>query len=119
MKRGKKAEKAVDEAARRLAEAHYRIEPEISGIYPLASGDSTDRTIRLLEVNANTVPSGIMPVGFGPHPPSGIPFPSVIVEVTPREFDDLKRGKLTLPDGWTLGRRPFARPAESPGADEP
>ena len=108
----KKSESTVDDAARRLAEAHYRIEPGISDIYPLASGEATDRTIRLLEVNADTAPSGtIMPVGFGPHPPSGIPFPSVIVEVTPREFDDLKCGKLTLPHGWTLGSQPFARAA--------
>jgi hypothetical protein len=107
----------VREAAQRLAEAHYRVEPGISGIYPVEGGDATDRTIRLLEVNAETFASGIVPVGFGPHPPSGIPFPSVIVEVTPREFDDLKSGRLTLPDGWTLGSEPFARPTPPQGCE--
>jgi len=99
----------VHEAAARLAEAHYRVEPAITGIYPLRSADPDDRTIRLLEVNPHTFESGIMPVGFGPHPPSGIPFPSIIVEVTPREFLDLQGGKLCLPDGWKWDE-PFARP---------
>jgi hypothetical protein len=97
-------------AARRLAEAHYLVEPGISAIYPVTSVDATDRTIRLLEVNAATFAAGIMPVGFAPHPPSGIPFKSVIVEVTPEEFEDLREGKLKLPDGWSFGP-PIARPA--------
>lgn len=113
------SEQRMREAARRLAEAHYRIEPGISAIYPLASGDAADRTIRLLEVNVDTFASGIMPVGFGPHPPSGIPFPSVIVEVTPQEFADVKAGKRPLPDGWTLGSEPFARPAARGLGGEP
>ena len=38
--------------------------------------------IKLLEVNENTVAAGVMPLYFGPAPASGIPYPSVIVEVT-------------------------------------
>jgi hypothetical protein len=97
------------EVAERLAQVHYRVEPGIRGIYALTSGNPLDRTIRLLEVNPDTIASGIVPVGFGAHPPSGIHFPSVIVEVTPREFEDVKSGVLPLPDGWRLGDS-FARP---------
>lgn len=32
-----------------------------------------------------------------------IPFPSVIVEVTPEEYQKVKRKLLKLPDGWSLG----------------
>ena len=39
--------------------------------------------IKLLEVNENTVPAGIMPIQFGPSPASGLNYPTIIVEVTP------------------------------------
>ena len=104
------SDQAVREAARRLAQAHYQVEPGISAIYPIVSDDPTDRTIRLLEVNPSTFPSGIMPVSFAPHPPSGIPFPSVIVEVTPSEFSDIEDGRLPLPRGWSYESQPIGRP---------
>ena len=40
--------------------------------------------IKLLEVNQNTVESGIMPLHFGPAPASGTPLSSIIIEVTPQ-----------------------------------
>jgi hypothetical protein len=101
----------VSEAARRLAQAHYQVEPGISAIYPIVSDDPTDQTIRLLEVNPSTFPSGIMPVSFAPHPASGIPFPSIIVEVTPSEFGDIQDGRLPLPRGWSYENQPIARPS--------
>jgi hypothetical protein len=104
------SDQTVSEAARRLAQAHYQVEPGISAIYPIVSDDPADRTIRLLEVNPSTFPSGIMPVSFAPHPPSGIPFPSVIVEVTPSEFGDIQEGRLPLPRGWSYESQPIARP---------
>ena len=54
-------------------------------------------------MNENTVPSGIMPLQFGPAPSSGIHYSSVIVEVTPDEYSKLRSGELKLPEGWTLG----------------
>ena len=59
--------------------------------------------IKLLEVNADTAPSGVMPLHFGPAPAGGIPYPSVIVEVTPDEFERIRAHELKLPDGWTIG----------------
>lgn len=57
----------------------------------------------LLEVNENTIPSGIYPIQFGPAPTSGIHFPSVIVEVTPAEFRKIMADELRLPGGWEIG----------------
>ena len=68
------------------------------------------RPIKLLEVNENTVPSGVMPIQFGPSLASGIHYSSIIVEVTPDEYEEIQTGKLGLPDGWTLGEEiPKAR----------
>ena len=71
------------------------------GISP-SSNHCQARPIKLLEINIDTSPSGIMPLHFGPVPGSGIPYPSVIVEVTPDEFDRIRLQELKLPDGWTI-----------------
>jgi hypothetical protein len=63
-----------------------------------------------LEVNADTVPTGVVPLHFGPAPASGIPYPSVIVEVTPGEFDRIRARELPLPAGWEVGEE-LPRPA--------
>ncbi|HEV2991521.1 MAG TPA: hypothetical protein VG759_24005 [Candidatus Angelobacter sp.] len=94
------------EIARVLAEAHRNIEPAISRIIRLvADGDrehDSREPIKLLEVNPDTSPSGILPIAFGADPPR-VPFPSVIIEVTEAEFDKIRNGSLFLPDGWKLG----------------
>jgi hypothetical protein len=95
-----------DEVAKKLANKHYDIEPGITRIFKLRDRPELEglssAPIKLLEVNSDTAPSGIMPLHFGPMPGSGIPYPSVIVEVTPDEFERIKAHELKLPDGWTI-----------------
>jgi hypothetical protein len=103
-----------DEEARKLAEVHYEVEPGMIRIFRLI-GDvdaeaRAEEPIKLLEVNENTVPVGIMPLGFGPSPSHGIHHLSVIVEVTPDEYDKIRANELTLPDGWKVGEL-FPKPA--------
>jgi hypothetical protein len=82
-----------DEVARRLAEMHYRTEAGITQIFRITQKVEVEITpaepIKLLEVNKHTIASGILPLGFDPAPANGIPFPSVIVEVTPAEFEKI------------------------------
>lgn len=96
-----------DEEARQLAEAHYQVEPGITHIFRVTgSADAELRAnepIKLLEVNQDTIPSGIMPLQFGPAPAQGFHFPSVIIEVTPEEFAKIQAQELKLPDGWSVG----------------
>jgi len=93
--------------ARELAHKHYEIETGLTHVYWINSTVETGRgatePIKLLEVNENTVPSGIMPLQFGPSPAFGVHYPSVIVEVTPNEFARIRSGELRLPEGWTVG----------------
>ena len=76
--------------ARELATKHYQAETGLQTVIRLLSSTEEEtrlaEPIKLLEVNVNTVPSGVLPVSFGPAPASGIPYPSVIVEVSPEEF---------------------------------
>ncbi len=89
-----------------MAQAHYRIESSIRHIFRVRSGEqegSASEPIKLLEVNYATIPSGILPVCFGPHESVGLTFPSIMIDVTPDEFDQLQARELALPNGWELG----------------
>ncbi len=102
--------------AKRLAEAHYAIDPEIELIIGLTAGAKRERVsdepIKLLEVNRSTVPSGIHPLFFGPHRDSGIAYPSVIIMVTPDEYEDILKKRTKLPNRWQMGSK-FAKPVSA------
>jgi hypothetical protein len=108
-------DRSRDGVARRLAESHYRVDPAIRQIVRLLSAteDAPNEPIKLLEVNEETSMSGVVPVFFGPHPPSGTVFPSVIVEVRPEEFERIQSRDLPLPNGWRVGTA-YPRPVEQP-----
>jgi hypothetical protein len=96
-----------DEVAEKLAHAHYRIEPTIRLIRRLLGTPKEEadpeEPVKLLEVNEATIAEGIIPIYFGPHPASGITYPTLIVEVTPEEYDNIIGGKSDLPHNWQLG----------------
>ncbi len=96
-----------EEQARELAAAHYRVEAGITGIYRLLATPDvesrTDEPVKLLEVNQDTIAAGIMPLEFAASPEEGLPFASIIVEVTPVEFESIRQRQLPLPGGWQLG----------------
>jgi len=95
------------QAARELARRHYAIDSGLTFVQTLWTTPDCDALpdtpIKLLEVNDNTIASGVMPVHFGLVAGSGVPFQSVIVEVTPEEFELIKRDELKLPAGWSMG----------------
>jgi hypothetical protein len=91
------------EIARALAEAHRKVDPEILCIIRVVADREDDPTepVKLLEVNPDTPRTGIVPIAFGAAPPE-IPFPSVVIEVTEDELEDIRSGSLPLPNGWRL-----------------
>ncbi|MCX7018556.1 MAG: hypothetical protein NTY46_06110 [Candidatus Sumerlaeota bacterium] len=93
-----------EKVALALASAHQSMEPTINRIIRLISDheDEVHEPVKLLEVNPATSPSGIFPIAFTADPP-GVPYPSIVVEVTEDEFEQITSGKLTLPAGWRLG----------------
>jgi len=97
------AQQSKAAVAKLIADTHRSVEPAIGRIYRIESPgheDDPDEPIKLLEVNPNTPASGIMPVGLSAHPASGIVYPSIVVEVHPAEFEQLKQGVIALPNGW-------------------
>ena len=97
------------ESARSLAAYHSNYDPEVLQVIRLdaANEEMVEEPIKLLEINASSVPCGIVPVYFGPS--SLVPFASVVIEVTPDEFQQIQAKLLPLPDGWCLGEVLFSR----------
>ena len=92
------------ETARKLAKAHFRVDQQVRSIHLIQPNRDEDpnEPIKLLEVVEGTIERGIEPIGFVPDPARGIDFPSVIVEISPREFAAIQEGKLGYRD-WTVG----------------
>lgn len=105
------------QVAREMARKHYQAEAGLQSVFRLTGSAEVEvrpvEPIKLLEVNANTVASGVLPVQFGPAPASGIPYPSIIIEVSPEEFEKIKTQELKLPKGWQVGEE-MPRPADAP-----
>lgn len=98
---------AKDIEARELASRHFEVESGLTRVFRISGSPEAefgpDEPIKLLEVNENTVPAGIMPIQFGPAPAAGLTHASIIVEVTPDEFEQIQRRELVLPHGWQVG----------------
>ena len=91
------------EAARDLARRHYEIDLDLVTIFRLEQpGERDEDPIKLLEVNRETVTAGIMPLGFPPSPHRGHLYATIIVEITPEEFEQVWAGSLSLPSSWRI-----------------
>jgi hypothetical protein len=97
--------------ARDLAKAHFKIEPSLKRVFllePLAESDPRE-PIKLLEVVEGTIERGVDPVGFAPNPRRDIAYPTYIVEVSPREFEEYRGKPLLFEDQvWTIGEELLA-----------
>ena len=105
----------LDESASELARKHYQVEPGLTRViqFSASANLATAEPIKLLEVNTNSASFGVMPLGFGPAPEAGIRFPSVIIEVTPDEFEKIEAKELPLPKGWEFKQREIPRSSDA------
>lgn len=107
-----------NDTAQFLADAHFRLDEGIARIFRvLAQGESEgDRLpVKLLEVSPSTPEVGISPVGMAADPGRGVHYASVVIEVSPAEFDRVQNGELSLPPGWQVAEelRPLAPTARA------
>lgn len=92
--------------AKSLARSHRQVEPNLRRVifYP----DPEEREVRLLEVVAGSPNVGeVHPFRFAPDEGHDVPFPMVLIELSPQEFTRLKRKELQLPAGWNQGEELF------------
>lgn len=98
--------KTKKETAKILAKAHFQVEPNLKKVFILEPIDEADphKPIALLEVVEGTIERGIEPIAFTADPNQGIEYPSVIVEVSPREYKKICSNSLDIGcRGWTVG----------------
>ena len=89
----------IDEIVRRLVRWHIEIEDSIERIVWFKDGES--KVIHLLEVNRDTFPEDKILV-FYHRPTSEYPLPVRLADVTPQEWEKVKKGLIPLPEGWKL-----------------
>jgi hypothetical protein len=85
------------DVAKRLAAAHQTEDPTTSDVFLAESEDE----VRLVEVSKSVGTTGqVLPFRFGPRADQNIPYPSVVVVLSPAEWELVRKGELKLPDGW-------------------
>jgi len=97
--------------AQQLAALHASHDADIVRVFRINSSreEATDEPVKLLEVNQDTAALGIMPVMLGPT--DDVPYPVVIVQVTPTEYALILENKLSLPKNWVIGDELFSHAA--------
>lgn len=94
------------ETAKILAKAHFEVEPNLKHVYILepVKEHGQGNPIILLEVVAGTLERGIEPIAFTADLAHGIEYPSVIVEISPSEFQRIQNRTLRYgTHQWTIG----------------
>lgn len=91
--------KSVNEVAKSLAMAHKQADPDIQEIYVIE--DPAGEEVRLVEVSSSVGYTGsVMPFRFDARPDLDVPYPSVVVLLSPEEKVLLDRKELELPAAW-------------------
>jgi hypothetical protein len=99
------------ETAKFLAKAHSDVEPNLRRVFLIEpiNDHNPDDPIKLLEVVEGTIERGIEPIAFTADPARGIEYPSVIVEISPSEYDAIPRDRKLGYGDWTIGTELLAR----------
>ena len=61
-----------------------------------AGEDEPQEPTNLLEIVQGTPEVGYEPIGFAPNPEAGSPYPMVILEISPREYDLIRNGQVMI-----------------------
>ena len=103
-----------EQYAEELVQDHFAMEPGMIKIIRLVSPneDVPEEPMKLLEVNSNTLPMGILPVGFPARieKESDAWYPrAIIIEVTPGEYQQILADPGLIPNGWRMAQE-YTRP---------
>jgi len=93
-----------DSMARWYAQEHLKTDPGIVAVYyrPTNAGD---REIRLVEVNnliGDRNDNALEPIDFGVDTGMETAHKLFVLDVTPQQWERIRRHKLSLPRNWSL-----------------
>ena len=95
------AVRSRSDVAQLLAEEHRKNDPDLQAVY--LADDPNDREIRLVEVSGSVgMTWQVLPFRFAARPDLGVPYPCVIVLLSPEEWAALAApgSDLALPASW-------------------
>lgn len=93
------AMRSLETVAREVAAAHCEQDPDTTAVYLVP--DPAGAEIRLVEVSRALGTVGeILPYRFKPTPERGVPYATVIILLSPADWEQLQQGQLELPQGW-------------------
>src|SRR5438105_1334818 len=91
-----------DRMAALYARRHRKTDAGVVDVYHLPGG-AAPREIRLLEVNSRVPETvGLEPIDFGVNVDGPDAHVLVVLDVTPKQWEAIRNGRLALPAGWTL-----------------
>ena len=93
-----------DSMARWYAQEHIKTDPGIRSVYYLPA-ESPQQEIRFVEVNdliGNLEDSALEPLDFGVNRGMEDEHILLVLDVTPRQWDRIRKLSLPLPPGWSL-----------------
>jgi len=82
-----------------LVHEHFEFDDRLESVIWIAHGMEPE--IRLIQVTPETFPSRDVLAFYFP-PSDEVPYPLLIAQVTPDEWQMVLRGEIPLPDGWSL-----------------
>lgn len=100
-------QKSKIDTAMALAKAHFSMEPDLRRVFLLGPHDDNDlrEPIKLLEVVEGTIETDFEPVAFAANPGRGVPYPSLILEISPRQFEEIENRKVLVNGSvWIIDR---------------
>lgn len=89
----------INEIVKRMAQEHFDIEEGVERVVWFKNGAPNE--IHLIEVNRNTIPEGMI-LTFYHGPTAEYPLPVIVGDITPEEWEKVKQGMISLPEGWSL-----------------
>lgn len=98
-----KKSEAADLLANRIREVDYGVLKVFRVLGTLVQEEDRTEPLKLLVVNRDTVPVGVLPLRFSSNHAIGVRLPYVVMEVTPGEFKEILRSRMPLPHGWRVG----------------
>jgi hypothetical protein len=99
------ATKTKVEIAREIARFHFDVDEDLRRVFLLGPvrEEDPDEPIKLLEVEEDAVESWIMPVSFPSNNDMSGPYPFMIVQLSPREFERIDPANIPFRgETWTI-----------------
>ena len=96
-----------DVMAQRYVRRHMETDPGTIVAYYLPT-NSPPREIRLVEVNELMIPrdaAPLEPFDLGIDVGNGANYKLLVVDVTPAQWEKIRRREMQLPEGWSIQRR--------------